>query len=58
MDNIYPHLNYPYHYFVSSQTSSSVMMLLQTSMYQLGGGYYLYEQAHGVNQNPSWTAMS
>jgi hypothetical protein len=39
--NIYPHLNNPYHTFVSSQTSTSMMMPIQTSMDQLGGGYYL-----------------
>jgi hypothetical protein len=39
--NIYPHLNNPYHTSVSSQTSTSVMMHIQTSMDQLGRGYYL-----------------
>jgi hypothetical protein len=42
--NIYPHLNNPYHAFVSSQTSASVMMPVQTSMDQLGGGYYLSDR--------------
>jgi hypothetical protein len=39
--NIYPHLTHPYHTFVSFQTFSSVMMLVQTSMDQLGRRYYL-----------------
>jgi hypothetical protein len=56
--NIYPHLNNPYHTFVSSQTSSSVMMLVQTSIEKLGEGYYLSGQGQGVNQDPSWPAMS
>jgi len=42
--NIYPHLNNPCHTCVSSQTSASVMMPIQTSMDQLGEGYYLYRQ--------------
>jgi hypothetical protein len=56
--NIYPHLNNPYHTFVSSQTSASVMIPIQTSMDQLGGGYYLSKQGHGVNHILSWPAMS
>jgi hypothetical protein len=34
-----------------------MMMHVQTSMDQLGGGYYLSRQGHGVNQDPSWPAM-
>jgi hypothetical protein len=47
--NIYPHLNNTYHDFVSSQTSNLVMMPIKKSMDQLGGGYYLSGQGHGVN---------
>jgi hypothetical protein len=36
--NLYPHLNNPYHTSISSETSTSVMMPVQTSMDQLGGG--------------------
>jgi hypothetical protein len=39
--NIYSHLNNPYHTFSSSQTSSSLMIPIQNSMDQIGGGYYL-----------------
>jgi hypothetical protein len=53
--NIYPHSNSPYHTSVSSQTS--VMMPIQTSLNQLNGGYYLFGQGQGVNQDPSWPAM-
>jgi hypothetical protein len=49
--NIYHHSNIPYHTFVSSQTS--VMMLIQTSLNRLNGGYYLLRQGHEVNQDPS-----
>jgi hypothetical protein len=34
------------------------MMPVQTTMDQLGGGYYLFGQGHGVNQDPSWPTMS
>jgi hypothetical protein len=44
--------------FFSSQTSSSVMMPLQTSMNQFGGGYYPARKGQGVDQNPSWPAIS
>jgi hypothetical protein len=57
-DNIYPHLNNPYHAFVSPWASALVMMHVQTSMDQLGKGYYLYGQGQGVNQDPSWPAIS
>jgi hypothetical protein len=40
--NIYLHSNNPYHTFVSSQTS--VMILIQTYLNQLNGGYYLSRQ--------------
>jgi hypothetical protein len=33
------------------------MMPVQTSLDQLGGGYYLSGQGQGVNQDPSWPAM-
>jgi hypothetical protein len=39
--NIYPHLNNPYHTSISSQTSTPLMMHIQTSMDQLGEGYYI-----------------
>lgn len=34
-----------------------MMMPVQTSLDQLGIGYYLSGQGKGVNQNPSWPAM-
>jgi hypothetical protein len=56
--NMYPHMNNPYHAFVSSQTSTSVSMPLQPFMNQYGGGYYPTGQGQGVNQDPSWPAIS
>jgi hypothetical protein len=47
--NIYPHLNNHYHTFVSSQKSTSIMMHVQTSLDQLGGGHYLSRLGQGVN---------
>jgi hypothetical protein len=55
--NIYPQLDNPYHTFVSSQTCALVMVPIQTSMDQLGEGYYLSGHEQGVNQDPSWLAM-
>jgi hypothetical protein len=52
--NIYPHLNNPYHTFVSSHKYYSMMMPVQTPILdQLGRGYYLSKQGQGVNQDPS-----
>jgi hypothetical protein len=55
---VYPHLSNPCHDVFSSQTSASVMMHVQTSMNQVGGGYYHAGKGHGVYQNPSWPAIS
>jgi hypothetical protein len=54
--NMYPHSNNPYHAFVSSQTFTLVSMPLQPFMDWYGGGYYPGGQ--GVNQDPSWPAIS
>jgi hypothetical protein len=51
--NIYPHLNNPYHTFFPSHISSSMMIPIQTSMDQLGIGYYLSGQGNGVTQDRS-----
>jgi hypothetical protein len=56
--NVYPQPNNPCHAFLSSQTSASVMMPLQTSMDQLRGGYYPARQEHGGDQNPPWPTIS
>jgi hypothetical protein len=41
--NIYPHLTNPYHAFVYSHTSASLMIPVQKYMDQLGRGYFLLE---------------
>jgi hypothetical protein len=56
--NIYLHLNNSCHAFFSSKTSTLVMMPLQNSMDQLGGGYHPTRKGQGVDQNPSCHAMS
>jgi hypothetical protein len=58
--NIYPHISNPCHVAFSSQEASSVSMPLQPFMNQYGGGYYPVGQGQGqgVNQDPSWPAIS
>jgi hypothetical protein len=56
--NIYPHMSNPCHVAFSSQVASSVSMPLQPFMNQYGGGYYPVGQGQGVNQDPSWPAIS
>jgi hypothetical protein len=56
--NIYPHMSNPCHVAFSSQAASSVSMPLQPFMNQYGGGYYPVGQGQGVNQDPSWPAIS
>jgi hypothetical protein len=56
--NIYPHMSNPCHVAFSSQAASSVLMPLQPFTNQYGGGYYPAEQGQGVNQDPSWPAIS
>ena len=56
--NIYPHMSIPFHVSFSSQAASLVSMPLQPFMYQYGGGYYPAGQGQGVNQDPSWPAIS
>jgi hypothetical protein len=56
--NIYPHMSNPCHVAFSLQVTSLVLMPLQPFMNQYGGGYYLVGQGQGVNQDPSWPAIS
>jgi hypothetical protein len=50
--NLYPHLSNPCHDIFSSQTYSLVMMPLQPSMNQFGGGHYPTWKGQGVYKNP------
>jgi hypothetical protein len=43
---------HPYH------VTSGGMVPLQPFMNQVGGGYYLFGQGHGVYQNPGWPEIS
>jgi hypothetical protein len=56
--NIYPHMSNPCHVTFNSQENASMSIPLQPFMNQYGGGYYLVEQGQGVNQDPSWPAIS
>jgi hypothetical protein len=56
--NIYPHMSNPCHVTFPSQENSSVSFPLQPFMNQYGGGYYPAGQGQGVNQDPSWPAIS